>query len=574
MEQFSIHQAASQLARDSAQRHLAESATELAKAATVTPGGFPESQQKGLTSKAPVAAPAGDPDSSSSDSDIMSDHGEIAGGPGPEPVPELLPRLNIKVPSPKKFTGDCEDPKLEAFDRWYNSVQLYLLLHNVCQNAAGLGKYWILYTEERAQEAAFQAVELFGKNLTRDLLVIYLRERFQSSKHKDDSHQKFYSIRQSWNGQVQKISIIATDLLLDTSRLPEDTISNSTFIQQFFASMQPRLRQDVEAEYTGDEDINTVITMAERLDSIHRSTGAYDNERYDKQPKESTHKKTEHKPKKKFNNDGNSNKKKEYRKKGACFTSGGDEHMAKDCPSKKAKGKAKVKKEAISNLATELCEYNEVYINTRELESYAATKTTPPTTIKTYHALEGTMFINGKEAKVLFDTGTIGASLISAAFVTTHRIPSIEMKEPTKTLMAMKGSRSESNKECTVELAVGKLQPKGNLKLVGYLAKYDAVIGMPFLKQQEAIMECGGLAIDLPKFGIRINCTPTSRSIRAPGISTEDVMGQYPEVFTEAIPEGLLPLRKINHGIRLILGKEVKHLPSYLILERWANDMS
>jgi len=71
-----------------------------------------------------------------------------------------------------------------------------------------------------------------------------------------------------------------------------------------------------------------------------------------------------------------------------------------------------------------------------------ATKTTRPTTIKAHHALEGTMFINGKEAKVLFYTGTIGASLISAAFVTTYGIPCIEMKESTKILMAIKGSRS------------------------------------------------------------------------------------------------------------------------------------
>jgi len=69
-----VDEAARQLARDSAQRDLTESATELAKAATVTPGGFPESPQKALTSKAPVAVPAGYPASSSSDSDDMSDH--------------------------------------------------------------------------------------------------------------------------------------------------------------------------------------------------------------------------------------------------------------------------------------------------------------------------------------------------------------------------------------------------------------------------------------------------------------------------------------------------------------------
>ena len=104
--------------------------------------------------------------------------------------------------------------------------------------------------------------------------------------------------------------------------------------------------------------------------------------------------------------------------------------------------------------------------------------------------------------------------------------------------------------------------------LVGNLAKYDARIGMQFLKQQGAIMECGGFAIDFPKFEIRINCTPTSGHIRAAVITTEDVMGQHPEVFPEAIPEGLPPLRKINHEIRLIPGKELRNLPTYSIPER------
>jgi len=102
--------------------------------------------------------------------------------------------------------------------------------------------------------------------------------------------------------------------------------------------------------------------------------------------------------------------------------------MAKDCPNKKDKGKAKVKKEATSNAATELSEYDEVYINTLEFKSYAAAKTTHSTTIKTHHALEGTMFINGREAKVLFDTETRGANLISTAFGTTHGIPCIEIR--------------------------------------------------------------------------------------------------------------------------------------------------
>ena len=119
---------------------------------TVTPHGFADSPQRGLPSKAPVAAPAGDPDSASSspDSDDISDHCEAAGGSGPPPVPEPLPRASIKVPSPKIFTGDGDDLKPQAFDRYYNSVQLYLRLHNIAKNAAEAGNCQILHTEGRA----------------------------------------------------------------------------------------------------------------------------------------------------------------------------------------------------------------------------------------------------------------------------------------------------------------------------------------------------------------------------------------------------------------------------------------
>ena len=63
--------------------------------------------------------------------------------------------------------------------------------------------------------------------------------------------------------------------------------------------------------------------------------------------------------------------------------------MAKDCPSKSDKGKTKVKKEATSNRIEPEPEYEEVYINTLEVESYAAAKTGRPAMIKPHHAQEG-----------------------------------------------------------------------------------------------------------------------------------------------------------------------------------------
>ena len=124
--------------------------------------------------------------------------------------------------------------------------------------------------------------------------------------------------------------------------------------------------------------------------------------------------------------------------------------MAKDIwqkiarPSKKPDRKTKVKKETSSNRVEQVSETEEVYINAIEIESYAAAGSTRLASIKANYALEGTVYINGKEARVLFDTGTIGANLISAAFVTTHGIPCKEMEKPMKIHMAMKGLRSES----------------------------------------------------------------------------------------------------------------------------------
>jgi len=57
-----------------------------------------------------------------------------------------------------------------------------------------------------------------------------------------------------------------------------------------------------------------------------------------------------------------------------------------------------------------------------------------------FQAREFTININGKLARALADTGTIGATLISNKFVTTHNIPYTSRKNPVTLRMAVKGS--------------------------------------------------------------------------------------------------------------------------------------
>ena len=59
------------------------------------------------------------------------------------------------------------------------------------------------------------------------------------------------------------------------SRLPENPIYDYPFIQQFLARMHSRVCQDADVQYDGKEDINEVILIAQILDAMDESTGAY-----------------------------------------------------------------------------------------------------------------------------------------------------------------------------------------------------------------------------------------------------------------------------------------------------------
>ena len=110
-------------------------------------------------------------DSSSSSSSDTEDNMSEEELPPPANSPAITARISFTPPASTNFTGEGEDLKLEAFDRWYNSVRLYLNLSGVTGNIARSGNYWILYTEGKAHEAAHQLLQEHGDEITREQLV-------------------------------------------------------------------------------------------------------------------------------------------------------------------------------------------------------------------------------------------------------------------------------------------------------------------------------------------------------------------------------------------------------------------
>ena len=97
----------------------------------------------------------------------------------------------------------------------------------------------------------------------------------------------------------------------------------------------------------------------------------------------------------------------------------------------------------------------------------------------------------------------------------------------------MKVSRYESRKECSVEISVGKIKVPNTKMLIGTIAKYNALNGMPFLMQQQASIDCHKLTLEFPQPRVRVNSTPTTKYVRVVVVSTVEIMDEHSKIFPE-----------------------------------------
>src|SRR5437868_10901896 len=121
------------------------------------------------------------------------------------------------------------------------------------------------------------------------------------------------------------------------------------------------------------------------------------------------------------------------------------------------------------------------------------------------------------------------------------------MKQPVVVHMAMKGSRSNSQKQCNVDIKIGRMVTKDNTMLVGNLAKYDTLIGMPFMARHGGIIRCDEASIEFPKDKIKVRCEPTSALIPVAVSETiyAELMTEFEDVFPEIVPETMPPQQRI-----------------------------
>ena len=122
------------------------------------------------------------------------------------------------------------------------------------------------------------------------------------------------------------------------------------------------------------------------------------------------------------------------------------------------------------------------------IRTYKTTVGTPKD--RPFQALEFSININSKPARALADTGTIGGTLISNTFVTTHNILYTARKNAVTLKMAVKGSGSTSNFSVEVMIQLGKMKVNKVPMLVTPVSDYDILISMDDLIKLGAVIDC------------------------------------------------------------------------------------
>ena len=112
--------------------------------------------------------------------------------------------------------------------------------------------------------------------------------------------------------------------------------------------------------------------------------------------------------------------------------------------------------------------------------------------------------VNGRPARALADTGTIGGTLLSNRFVTTNNMPYKPRKNPVNLKMAVKRLRSTSDYSATVDVEIGKMKIRNVEMMITPVSDYDILLSMDDLTRMGAVIDCQKNSIYFPKYNVTI----------------------------------------------------------------------
>jgi len=505
-----------------------------------------------------------------------------------DPGPARLPPP--KLPKPPMFSGEGEDLKPDKLKRWRRRVKKHLARSGLNDNSPGVADYSSAYTDGKANNA-YQTLDREVEDLTLAQLTQRLQQLFEASRNTDDTYHKWQNIRQTAGGQPARITKIAGGLAELKGSRPAGSISDYAQKQRFLNAIDSRLRRNVEPQLRPEDTWDQMVAVAERYDAtMYRTSGYKGRDRSQASSskthtpkKESPYRKPSTTPMPRSTGKGKAPAKKwtytksnkpskaemdPHKAEEACFYCGESGHMANECPKKEVKTNyVRLSEECPDSSEGE---YEPDTDSTEELDGSGSSRTYKTTVGKPkdrpFQALEFTININGKPARALADTGTIGGTLISNKFVTTHNIPYTARKNRITLKMAVKGSRSTSSSSVAVMIPLGKLRVDKVPMLVTPVSDYDIHISMDDLIRLGAIIDCQKNSIYFSKYKVRVTCNGKSRESRSAMTKPQEVpdfLAMFPKVFVKEVPEEQPPVRKIKHRISLIEPTKLLKTPTF-----------
>jgi len=433
------------------------------------------------------------------------------------------------------FSWEGEDLKPERFKRWLRTVKKHLARSALNDDSPGVADYYGAYTDGKANNA-YQMLDSEVEDLTLAQLTQRFQQLFEASTNTDDTYHKWQNTRQTAGGQPARLMKLAGELAYLKEFLPAGSISDYAQKQPILDAMDSRVRRNVEPQGRPEDNWGQMVAVAARYDAaMYRTGGCKGSDRSQASSckthtpkKENTYRKrsTTTTPrntvkgkapakKRTYTKSNKPSKAEMDRRKaaGACFYCGESGHMANECPKKEVKtNHVGLSKESPDSSEGE---YETDTDSTEEVDGSGSVRTNK-TTVGTpkdrpFKALEFTININGKPARAIADTGTIGGTLISNKFVTTHNIPYTARKNPVTLKMAVKGSRSTSNCSVEVKIQPGKMKVDKVPMLVTPVSDYDILISMDDLIRLGAVIDCQKNSIYFSKYKVRVTGDGKSR---------------------------------------------------------------